>query len=108
MRNRLIEALHGTEEGRKRIGDAINRIYDHAGRLGPVDAPQERLHQNAGGEVMSDDPSGKIIAEEIPGDPQDGVGTDTSREVDEEPSSSTRLARKRAHSWEGKKGEESN
>ena len=55
-RNRLIEALHGTEEGRKRIGDAINRIYDHVGRLGPDDAPREWLDQNAGGEVMSDDP----------------------------------------------------
>ena len=34
-RNRLMEALRGTDAGQKRIGEAVERLFDHIAKAGP-------------------------------------------------------------------------
>ena len=49
-RARILEALGGTEEGKKIIDDAVKRIHDHAARRGPVEEPQPAAAREPRGE----------------------------------------------------------
>ena len=73
-RVRLLEALRGSETGQKRIGEAIERLFEHVANAGPRDTPATVSEQPVavGGQGSSDDQNVSNNTDVVPDTPMDG------------------------------------